>query len=158
MKKIVFILVILISASSCKKKSSNTKTVLPEVKIDSVKVGKISIKESSFFVDDWAEITSLESEIKLLLTKSLKSEKDVELLKAKVEEVKKSIPENFKTPAIQARIKVIETETMMLEQYLKDVEIKKATKQLERIFTSYNTFVGQIEAFIIKQKDYETYK
>lgn len=128
------------------------------VKIDSASNKKVAIKESASFVDDWAEIAGLELEIKQLFSREIATAKDVELLKTRLEELKQSIPEKFKKPAIEARVKVLETETSMLEQNLKDGVLNGVDDQLANVLNAYNTFVGQIEALIIKEKDYELYK
>ncbi len=155
------IITILLFASlmACKKEPvvSKAPNNSPVIKKDSTKHIKITIKESASLVDDWAEIAGLELEIKQLFSRDVANAKDVELLKTKLEELKKSMPEKFKKPAIEARVKVLETETLMLEQNLKDNIVPNINVQLKKVLLAYNTFVGQIEALIIKEKDYERY-
>lgn len=156
----VIAVMFLVSLMACKNKSvNNTEDKSKQVvKKDSVLNKQVTIKESASFVDDWAEIAGLELEIKQLFSREIATAKDVELLKTRLEELKKSIPEKFKKPAIEARVKVLETETLMLEQNIKDGMLSEVDGQLSNVLNAYNTFVGQIEALIIKEKDYELYK
>lgn len=156
----IVVIMLFVNIIACKKDSAANKinNSQHEIKKDSISNKKITIKESASLVDDWAEIAGLELEIKQLFSRNIETVKDIELLKTKLEELKKSIPEKFKKPAIEARVKVLETEVLMLEQNLKDNIVKDVNVQLNKVLMAYNTFVGQIEALIIKEKDYELYK
>lgn len=156
--KTFLLLIVIGGLFSCQDKKPTAPIVQQEVKLDRETSSKIQIRESAKFVENWAELSNLELELKSLFSRSLKSEKDVELLKTRLEELKTTIPEKYKTPAISARIKVLETNIFMLEQSLKDGVVKGTDKKLVSVFKSYNTLVGQIEALIIKEKDYEKYK
>jgi len=160
MNKLIALLLI-ITLSSCKKDAD--KTILTNEtqqfsKTDSIKKKKINIASSADFVENWAEIISFEIELKRVLNTTIQTEKDIELLKKLLEDLKKTYPERFKTPAIEARIKVLETEILMLEQNLKDSSLKDLNHKLIRVQNTYNVFVGQIEALILKEKDYEKYR
>jgi len=160
MKRLIA-LVFLTMLFSCKKEIKQTKTVVDTplvTAIDSVKQKKLNIASSTNFIDDWAEIIAFENELKRVLVRNVQSEKDIELLKKLLEDVKKTHPKRFKTPAIEARIKVLETEVLMLDQSLKDLDLNGLNKSFLRIQDSYNIFIGQIEALIIKEKDYEKYR
>lgn len=153
-------LVFLTLLLSCKKDHNESEIIVdtPKVtEIDSVKQQKLNIISSASFIDDWAEIIAFENELKKVLVRNIQTEKDIELLKKLLEDVKKTHPENFKTPAIEARIKVLETEILMLNQNLKNLEISDLNAIFLRIQNAYNIFIGQIEALIIKEKDYEKY-
>jgi len=160
MKRLIA-LVFLTILLSCKKELKESKIIIdaPQVtEIDSVKQKKLNIIASANFIDDWAEIIAFESELKRVLVRNIQTEKDIELLKKLLEDVKKTYPERFKTPAIEARIKVLETEILMLDQYLKDHVLNDLNATFLRIQNSYNIFIGQIEALIVKEKDYEKYR
>jgi len=160
MKRLIA-LVFLTMLLSCKKELNESKIVIdaPQVtEIDSVKQQKLNIISSADFIEDWAEIITFETELKRVLVRNIQTEKDIELLKKLLEDIKKTQPERFKTPAIEARIKVLDTEILMLDQYLKDFALNDLNPTFLRIQNSYNIFVGQIEALIIKEKDYETYR
>ncbi|MFD0963686.1 hypothetical protein [Pseudofulvibacter geojedonensis] len=156
----IIAIMLFVSSIACKKEPvvHETSNNQQEIKKDSTLNKKIAIKKSAPLVDDWAEIAGLELEINQLFSREISTVKDIELLKTKLEELKKSIPEKFKKPAIEARVKVLETETLMLEQGLKDNVVTNVDTQLNKVLLAYNTFVGQIEALIIKEKDYELYK
>jgi len=160
MNKLIALLLI-ITLSSCKK-DADTTILTNETqqfsKTDSIKKKKINIASSADFVENWAEIISFEIELKRVLNTTIQTEKDIELLKKLLEDLKKTYPERFKTPAIEARIKVLETEILMLEQNLKDSSLKDLNHKLIRVQNTYNVFVGQIEALILKEKDYEKYR
>jgi len=160
MKRLIA-LVFLTMLLSCKKELKETKIVIdtPQVtEIDSVKQKKLNIISSANFIDNWAEIIAFENELKRVLVRNIQSEKDTELLKKLLEDIKKTHPERFKTPAIEARIKVLETEILMLDQHLKDLALNDLNATFLRIQNSYNIFIEQIEALIIKEKDYEKYR
>ena len=153
-------LVFLTLLLSCKKDHNESEIIVdtPKVtEIDSVKQQKLNIISSASFIDDWAEIIAFENELKKVLVRNIQTEKDIELLKKLLADVKKTHPESFKTPAIEARIKVLETEILMLNQNLKNLEISDLNGIFLRIQNAYNIFIGQIEALIIKEKDYEKY-
>lgn len=145
---------------SCKKEVKKSTKVIEESRvsaIDSVKKSKLDIVSSINFVENWGEIVSFETELKRVLATNIQTDKDVALLKSLLEELKKTYPERFKTPAIEARVKVLETEILMLEQNLNDRSLNSIDSQLSRIQNSYNVFVRQVEALILKEKDYEKY-
>lgn len=151
----------MIALCACKKDTGKSTLIneTPNVsEADSIKKKSINIVSSINFVENWAEIVSFEAELKRVLGTTIQTEKDIELLKTLLEDLKKTYPERFKTPAIEARIKVLETETFMLEQYLKDGSLEDLDQKTTRVQDSYNVFVGQIEALILKEKDYEKYR
>ncbi len=115
------------------------------------------IKSSSEFTEDWAEIIAFEDELKRVLASEIQSEKDIALLKKIMGDVKLTYPSRFKTLTIEARVKVLETEILMLEQDLKDGALTNISNKKQRIQTAYNVFIGQIEALIYKERDYEKY-
>jgi len=158
-KLVAFIL--LIALCACKKDSGKS-TLIKETQnvstVDSIKKKNINVVSSTNFVEDWAEIISFETELKRVLSTNIQTEKDIELLKKLLADLKKTYPERFKTPAIEARIKVLETEILMLEQHLKDGALENLDDKLNRVQNTYNVFVGQIEALILKEKDYEKYR
>jgi len=154
-------LILLIALCACKKDSGKS-TLIKETQnvstVDSIKKKNINVVSSTNFVEDWAEIISFETELKRVLSTNTQTEKDIELLKKLLADLKKTYPERFKTPAIEARIKVLETEILMLEQHLKDGALENLDDKLNRVQNTYNVFVGQIEALILKEKDYEKYR
>ena len=91
------------------------------------------------------------------MNSNIQSEKDLELLKKLLGDFKETYPERFKTLTIEARVKVLETETLMFEQDLKDYNFSDVNNKKGRIQNAYNVFVGQIEAQIFKERDYEKY-
>ncbi|PHS07825.1 MAG: hypothetical protein COA88_07970 [Kordia sp.] len=159
MKKLIA-LILLVALYACKKdpgKSILIKDKLKVLKIDSIKQKNINIVSSIGFVENWAEIISFETELKRVLSTNIQTPKDIELLKKLLSDLKNTYPERFKTPAIEARVKVLETDVLMLKQYLKDGSLEDLDHKLTRVQNTYNVFVGQIEALILKEKDYEKY-
>jgi len=159
--KRVITLIFLTMFLSCKKELKDSKIVIdtpPVAEIDSVKQKKLNILSSANLVDDWVAIIAFENELKRVLVRNIQSEKDIELLKKLLEDIKKTYPKRFKTPAIEARVKVLETEILMLDQSLKDLALTDLNVAFLRIQNAYNIFIGQIEALIIKEKDYEKYR
>lgn len=159
MNRIIIIILVLLSFSCKKEEQSSVNEEKAEVvQNEEGDKSNRAIKQSSKLVDNWEEIIALESEVKRVVSSSIKSEKDVELLKGLIIKLKDSYPERFKTMAIETRVKVLETEVLMLEQDLKLDITKNVNERLDRISESYNIFVEQIEALIIKEKDYEKYQ
>ena len=157
MNKIIMLLFSLILMSCNKEKKQIEKEEDKTVVVDSVKRIKIKLKASELITDDWAEIIAFESNLGKIEVRDIKSEKDIESLKNTLEELKKTIPKRFKNEAIAARIKVLETEVLILNQHLIDGDLKLIREKINQIKQAYNIFVSQIEAFIIKEKDYEKY-
>lgn len=159
MNRIIIIILILLSFSCKKEEQSSTSEEKNDiVQNEGEQKPKRTIKQSSKLIDNWEEIIALESEVKRVASSNVKSAKDVELLKGLIVKLKESYPDRFKTLAIETRVKVLETEVLMLEQDLKLDITKNVDERLDRISESYNIFVEQIEALIIKEKDYEKYK
>ncbi|MGB0895820.1 MAG: hypothetical protein ACPGU9_05635 [Flavobacteriaceae bacterium] len=154
---IIIILFLLIC--SCKKETSSTISQQEISKESSnAQKGNLILKKCSEFTGDWAEIIAFEDELKRVLTTETQMDKDLELLKKLLEDFKKTYPKRFKTLTIEARVKVLETEILMLEQDLKDYNYSQITTKKGRIQNAYNVFVSQIEAQIYKERDYEKYK
>jgi hypothetical protein len=144
---------------SCKKEGHSTITS-QEVTTkynDSLQKNNWTLKVSSKYTGDWIEIITFEDELKRVLNSNIQSEKDLELLKKLIDDLKKTYPERYKTPTIEARVKVLDTEILMLEQDLKDGFLTDVFNKKKRIQHAYNVFVGQIEALIFKERDYEKY-
>lgn len=159
MNKII-VLVLSIVLLSCKKDHSSQETIQQDSvrsKTDSIGKSNISLKSSSQFTGDWAEIITFENELKRVLNSDVQTEKDLVLLKELLENFKETYPERFKTLAIKARVKVLETEIAMLDQDLKDRFLNDVPNKLIRIQNAYNVFVNQIETLILKERDYDKY-
>lgn len=157
-KYIVLIVVALLF--SCKKEVSGTITseeTNTVVQNDSLQKNNWTLKNSSEYTGDWAEIIAFEDELKRVLNSNVQTEKDLELVKKLIGDFKETYPERFKTLTVEARVKVLETEILMLEQDLKDGFLEAVSNKKSRIQKAYNVFVGQIEAQIFKERDYEKY-
>lgn len=159
MNRYVFFIVFVVFFS-CKKDTKAIKTAIIEEVVeqtDSVKFTTTNLRSSAKFTGDWAEILTFENELKRVLNAKLQTEKDVSLLKELLEKVKETYPEKFKTMPVESRVKVLETEILMLEQDLKDGFLADINSKKERVQKAYNIFVSQIETLLIKEKDYERY-
>ena len=143
---------------SCNKdKSQNEITNNNLVVFDSVNVKEVKLKPSETIVDDWAEIVVFENNLSKIQIGKVNEVKDIEALISALEALKESIPESFNSQPISVRIKVLETEILMLNQYLTDQDTKAVNDKISDVKQAYNIFVGQIEAYVIKEKDYEKY-
>ena len=159
MNKYIILMVVAL-LFSCKKgdgSSTATQEINSVIQNDSLQKTNWTINSSSKFTGDWAEIITFENELKRVLNSEIQTEKDVILLKKLMDDFKKTYPERFKTLTIEARVKVLETEVLMLEQDLKDGSFADVSNKKTRIQKAYNVFVGQIEAQIFKERDYEKY-
>lgn len=154
------ILTFIVLFLSCKKESGEvkgTQLVQQQEQTNKLQKSKIILEDGSKFAEDWVELITFQNELKRVLSSDIQSVKDLELLKKLMGDVKETYPEKLKTQAIEARIKVLNTETLMLEQDLKDGFLNDIVNKKERIQKAYNVFVGQIEALILKERDYEKY-
>ncbi len=157
MKKLIS-LFILMSLLACKKNSIELKEGSNTVKKNNSQKTTLSIISSEEFIENWSEIISFETELKKVLNTNLNSEKDLEQLIKLLEDLKKTYPEKFKTPTIEARVKVLETSILMLSQNLKEGTLNKVEVNLIEIQSAYNNFVNKIKAQILKEQDYEKYR
>lgn len=154
------ILIVVAFLFSCKKDGKSTtavQEVSSTVQNDSLQKNNWTLKNSSEYTGDWAEIIAFEDGLNRVLNSNIQSDKDIELLKKLLGDFKETYPERFKTLTIEARVKVLETEILMLEQDLKDFNLSEVNNKKGRIQNAYNVFVGQIEAQIFKERDYEKY-
>ncbi len=144
---------------SCKKEGLQTEKENPFQKnIDSVTVSSITLKDGTLLISDWVELANFQEELNSVVTKNISSQKELEQLINLLNKLKETIPDKFNTPAINARIKVMETELLMFSQYVKEQDIKQALIRKTNFQKAYNLVVNQIEALLIKEKDYENYK
>ena len=156
--RIVLILCLLLLCGCQKKQGKPQESHAPKIESDTT-LTKTKLISGKQHIDDWAELLALESELEqVVTTRKIRSPKDLELLKKLLDDLKNNYDPKFKIMAIEARIKVLETEILMLEQDLKDNNLKAVDVKLERIRKAYNVFVNQIAAFIAKEKDYEKYR
>ncbi len=160
MKKL-FPIIIFISLLACKKDNITNKTIQAVQKdtlATNLKSNKLQIITSENFNDDWSELISFETELKRVVSKPINSEKDIELLLKLLSDIKKTYPEKFKTPGIEARVKVLETSILMFSLNLKEGILENVDENILEIKTAHNNFVNKIKTHILKEKDYEKYK
>lgn len=160
MKKL-FPIIIFISLLACKKDNianKTTQTIQKDTLATNLKSNKLQIITSENFNDDWSELISFETELKRVVSKPINSEKDIELLLKLLSDIKKTYPEKFKTPGIEARVKVLETSILMFSLNLKEGILENVDKNILEIKTAHNNFVNKIKTHILKEKDYEKYK
>ena len=157
MYKIVIIISFL-GLISCKKEGTQTTQIIePLVKNDTIAVATIALSDGTKVISDWLELANFQSELKAVANKNITSEKELEQLINYLNKLKETIPEKFNKTAIQVRIKVIETELLMFNQYVKEQEYKLANERKNRLLKAYNLFINQLETLLIKERDYEEY-
>lgn len=154
---LIFLLIFTACSKDSKKEISQEKNI-KNILTDSINKRNINIKSSEDFNESWSEIASFESELRRLLNTNFQTEKDIELLIKQLNDLKKTYPKRYKTPIIEARVKVLETEILILKQTLKDNVLSDLNNNSLRIQKAYNIFVTQIETQILKEKDYEKYR
>jgi len=158
MNKIIFVISLLCLISCKKEGAQTTQIITPQTQTDSVTTTTIVLKDGTLLVSDWVELANFQEELKSVASKNIATEKELEQIINLLSKLKETIPEKFKTPTINARIKVIETELLMMNQFVKEQDFKSADTRKIRFQKAYNLFVNQIEALLIKEKDYEKYK
>ena len=159
MNKILFI-ISLVGLISCKKEVVQTthKVITPATKIDAAPVTPVVLIDGTKIISDWLELDNFQSELQSVVSKQIESEKELEQLINYLNKLKETTPEKYRVPSVRARIKVMETELLMLNQYVKDQDYKSAAARKMRLQKAYNLFVKQLESLLIKERDYEKYK
>ncbi len=158
MKKATILILIITTLFACKNDNVSTESTQKNNATINANEIKLEIITSDDFNEDWSELISFETELKRVISKPINSEKDIELLLKLLNEIKKNYPEKFKTPAIEARIKVLETYISMFSLSLKEGAFDKNDEHILEIKKAHNNFVNKIRSHILKQQDYEKYK
>lgn len=146
---------------SCKKggQNNNTQSVNTVAQKDSIKQNKVIVlKDATKFAEKWPSLLDFETELINIGKNEIISEKQLEQLINLLAELKKSIPEKFKQPAINARIIVLETDLLLMNQFVKEINEEEASNQYLKLQKAYNVLINQLEALLTKEKDYEKYK
>ena len=144
---------------SCKKEGNHSKIEAPlQIKIDTLMAPSVILKDGTLVISDWVELVNFQDELKSVASKNITTQKELEQIINLLNKLKETLPEKFKTPTIYARIKVLETELLMLNQFVKEQDFKQAAPRKLNTQKAYNLFINQTEALLIKEKDYEKYK
>ena len=158
MNKVILVINILI-LFSCKKETFKSQRITNTQSVnDSINNSTIVLNDGTLLIPDWVELANFQEELKSISTQNISTEKELEQLINLLSKLKETIPEKYKAAAIAARIKVLETELLMMNQFVTEQDFKLAAQRKSNTQKAYNLIINQIEALLIKEKDYEKYK
>lgn len=135
--------------------------ILADTPSSQEKINDKNAKEITFqsvsFVADWPEIEAFKEELERVALVSVLDVKDIEALVNKMDLLKGTCPEALTSNAIAARLKVLQTKTAMLSQYVASKQLIEVNICLKEVILAYKILITQIERHIVKNKDYESY-
>ncbi len=135
--------------------------ILADTPSSQEKINDKNVKEITFqsvsFVADWPEIEAFKEELERVALVPVLDVKDIEALVDKMDLLDGTCPEALTSNAIAARLKVLQTKTAMLSQYVVSKQLIEANICLKEVILAYKILITQIERHIVKNKDYESY-
>lgn len=158
MNKIVVLIAMLLLFSCKKEIKQHAVKVYDKIEKDTLITQAIPLLNASKKISNWIELSDFENELTSVSNTSIRSEKQLEQLINLLTKIKETTPDKFKTNSINARIKVMETELLMYNQYVKEQDLKNSKIRKLRLQKTYNVLVNQISAQLTKEKDYQKYK
>ena len=150
MKKFIIIILFITSCSSSEKNQNNiTSEPIPtsidsffDSKPDLIKIDSTLLKS----VEKWNQIMSLSEKFSDLFEKEINHKSKIKSLTDDVKKITKGgIPDEFKTPPIIGRLRVLKTYLQKIDSYKLDQEnLDEYKKDVKTLLESYNALVYQI--------------
>ena len=150
MKKFIIIILFITSCSSSEKNQNNfTSEPIPksidsffDSKPDLIKIDSTLLNS----VEKWNQIMSISEKFSDLFDKEINHKSKIKSLADDIKKITKcSIPDEFKTPPIIGRLRVLKTYLQKIDSYKLDQEnLDEYKKDVNRLLESYNALVYQI--------------
>ena len=150
MKKLILIILLFVACSSSKKNQNDVKYEPIPTSINSFFVkGPDLIKIDSTIissVEKWNQLMSLSEKFSDLFDKEINHKPKIKSLADDIKKITKgSIPDEFKTPPIVGRLRVLKTYLQKIDSYkLNHDNLDVYKKDVNRLLESYNALVYQI--------------
>ena len=150
MKKLIIIILFITACSSTEKKQKNITTDQTPNSINSFFDSKPSVIniDSTLFnsIEKWSQIVSFSEKFSDLIDKEINHKSKIKSLTVEIKKITKgSIPDEFKTPPIIGRLRVLKTFMQKIDSYILNQEnIDEYKTDIVNLLESYNALIYQI--------------
>lgn len=150
MKKLIIIILFITACSSTEKKQKNITTEQIPTSINSFFDSKPSVIniDSTLFnsIEKWSQIVSFSEKFSDLIDKEINHKSKIKSLTVEIKKITKgSIPDEFKTPPIIGRLRVLKTFMQKIDSYILNQEnIDEYKADIVNLLESYNALIYQI--------------
>ena len=150
MKRLILIILLITSCSRSEKKQND---IIPEqipTSINSFFESNPSVIniDSTLFssVEKWSQIVSFSEKFSDLIEKEINHKSKIKSLTADIKKINKdNIPNDFKTPPIIGRLRVLKTFMKKIDSYILDQEnLQEYKSDIVNLLESYNALIYQI--------------
>ena len=150
MKRLILIILLITACSKSEKKQND---VIPEQIPTSInsffdsRPSVINIDSTLFSsVEKWSQIVSFSEKFSDLIEKEINHKSKIKSLTADIKKINKdNIPNDFKTPPIIGRLRVLKTFMQKIDSYKLDQEnLKEYKSDIVNLLESYNALIYQI--------------
>ena len=150
MKKLIIIILFITACSSTEKKQKNITIEQIPTSINSFFDSKPSVIniDSTLFnsIEKWSQIVSFSEKFSDLIDKEINHKSKIKSLTVEIKKITKgSIPDDFKTPPIIGRLRVLKTFMQKIDSYILNQEnIDEYKADIVNLLESYNALIYQI--------------
>ena len=150
MKKLIIIILFITACSSTEKKQKNITTEQIPTSINSFFDSKPSVIniDSTLFnsIEKWSQIVSFSEKFSDLIDKEINHKSKIKSLTVEIKKITKgSIPDDFKTPPIIGRLRVLKTFMQKIDSYILNQEnLDEYKNDIVNLLESYNALIYQI--------------
>ena len=150
MKRLILIILLITSCSRSEKKQND---IIPEQIPTSINSffesnpSVINIDSTLFIsIEKWSQIVSFSEKFSDLIEKEINHKSKIKSLTADIKKINKdNIPNDFKTPPIIGRLRVLKTFMQKIDSYKLDQEnLKEYKSDIVNLLESYNALIYQI--------------
>ena len=150
MKRLILIILLITACSRSEKKQND---VIPEQIPTSINSffdsspSVINIDSTLFSsVEKWSQIVSFSEKFSDLIEKEINHKSKIKSLTADIKKINKdNIPNDFKTPPIIGRLRVLKTFMQKIDSYILDQEnLQEYKRDIVNLLESYNALIYQI--------------
>ena len=150
MKRLILIILLITACSKSEKKQND---VIPEQIPTSInsffdsRPSVINIDSTLFSsVEKWSQIVSFSEKFSDLIEKEINHKSKIKSLTADIKKINKdNIPNDFKTPPIIGRLRVLKTFMQKIDSYILDQEnLQEYKRDIVNLLESYNALIYQI--------------
>jgi len=150
LKKLIIIILFITACSSTEKKQKNITTEQIPTSINSFFDSKPSVIniDSTLFnsIEKWSQIVSFSEKFSDLIDKEINHKSKIKSLTVEIKKITKgSIPDDFKTPPIIGRLRVLKTFMQKIDSYILNQEnLDEYKTDIVNLLESYNALIYQI--------------
>ena len=150
MKRLILIILLITACSRSEKKQKDVITEQIPTSINSFFDSKPTLIriDSTLFnsIEKWSQIVSFSEKFSDLIEKEINHKSKIKSLTVDIKKINKdNIPNDFKTPPIIGRLRVLKTFMQKIDSYILDQEnLQEYKRDIVNLLESYNALIYQI--------------